>query len=666
MIFLPKNKGKLLKRCFIVSSVFGFVLPFSSCKKQEREYRYDYEVVEADSNVYNATINSIVASDAYGRSFGESDVASSDKKVGMFYFVWHGEHVDKGIFDVTKLNSNPETKDILWAQDPSDETISPLYQFHYFSEPLYGYYCSDDPWVLAKHVELLTMSGIDYISLDLTNISIYEKNVRAVLEALLKYQKLGWKVPQVTSFIIGTNDSLPNAQRVLDFYNLFVANERYDSLWTRDEVTNKPIFSIDRNKYLKDMDPLVTANIKFRNTIWPFDTSQTSFDDASWLDWCYPQRVYENSDGNFMSVSVAQHVAGSFGVSVEPTIKNDPNVRTEYAKAYSSKYDTGAATNYDSNRGRGWDYSQNRNIKENAFKGTNLETQWDNAIKSEKPIDEVFVCGWNEWVAYKLPFEEIHGGSEKLDNIYGKYYDKVTFCDQCDEEFSRDLEMTKGGYGDNFYLQNMRLTREFKGIKEQKFAGRYASENLKNVNWQNAREYLDFTEEVFDRDFDRADHKEKYTNTSAKNDIKSVKMSHDGNNLYIQVETNDKLVIDHGATNNFNIFLTGNSNNTWNGYSYVLNRNDLVKGEGKTILEAFTGNEYEGQKVAECDYFLGDKTLSIAIPLDVLGLAGNKKFTVDFKVADGVTNPDDIMDYYVNGDSAPIGRLDYRYNSEHF
>ena len=34
---------------------------------------------------------------------------------------------------------------------------------------------------------------------------------------------------------------------------------------------------------------------------------------------------------------------------------------------------------------------------------------------------------------------------------------------------------------------------------------------------------------------------------------------------------------------------------------------------------------------------------------------------VYFKVADHVTHPDDIMDYYVSGDVAPLGRLGYGY-----
>ena len=38
----------------------------------------------ASENLYTATINSIVSTDSLGRSFGESDLKSADKKVGMF------------------------------------------------------------------------------------------------------------------------------------------------------------------------------------------------------------------------------------------------------------------------------------------------------------------------------------------------------------------------------------------------------------------------------------------------------------------------------------------------------------------------------------------------------------------------------------------------------
>ena len=263
------------------------------------------------------------------------------------------------------------------------------------------------------------------------------------------------------SYRTGTDAGNNHPQRVLNFYNTFYTDPRYDSLWLRDEETNKPVISIDRTEYYNGLNPIVTANLKIRNTIWPYDKSGSEYDNSSWMDWTYPQRVYENSDGNYMSVSVSQHVGGSFGVSSNPHIKNDENARTKYAEQFH-QYDTGGDTNYNSNRGRGWDYEQNKNIKENAFKGTNLETQWSNVLNNTKQIDEVFITGWNEWVAYKLPFAKIHGGDPRLNDIYDKYYNEVTFCDTADEEFSRDIEMTRGGYGDNFYLQNMRLTRDYK------------------------------------------------------------------------------------------------------------------------------------------------------------------------------------------------------------
>ena len=48
-------------------------------------------------------------------------------------------------------------------------------------------------------------------------------------------------------------------------------------------------------------------------------------------------------------------------------------------------------------------------------------------------------------------------------------------------------------------------------------------------------------------------------------------------------------------------------------------------------------------------------TLSVDKIKEILNLA------IEFKVSDNVTNYDDIMDYYVTGDSAPIGRLSFSY-----
>ena len=686
-------KNHKIRKVLVLSSVDVFALLCAGCQTTNKNQTKDYGLMLADNNVHNATINSIVSSDIYGRSFDEGDVASSDKKVGMFYFVWLGEHTDQGIFDVTKYSQTEDGKKALWSEiemidpegsitNPSNYKIkeefdadgnpitpSPLFTFHYFSEPLYGYYCSDDPWVIARHIELLTMSGIDYISLDLTNISIYEENIKAVLDSLLKFQNLGWNVPKVTSFLTGTDKALNHPGRILDFYNIFYTDSKYDSLWLRDEETNKPIIAIDRFAYYSGLSPIVTANLKIKNTIWPFDKGPSIYDDMSWMDWEYPQRVYENSDGNYMSVSITQHVAGSFGMSVNPHIKNDENIRAKYVETHD-EFDTGGKTNYDSNRGRGWDYELNKNVAENAFKGTNFESQWSNALNSSKPIDEVFVTGWNEWIAYKYPVEILHGGSKSIRDVYGKYYNQVDFCDTADEEFSRDIEMTRGGYGDNFYLQNMRNTREFKfNSSKVQYAGAYATNNIQNINWRNAREYLDFTGEVFARNFDRADHQEVYVNNTNRNDIKSTKVSHDGNNLYMQIETVGNIIMEEDKENNMNVLLSLHDSDkpSWNGYQFLLNKTALTQGLGKGSIQGFKNNNFaETEEIGKYDYFLDKNKLSISIPLEALGVKKDQQFTVDFKVADGIGDPTDIMNYYVDGDSAPIGRLNYRYNSKHF
>lgn len=49
------------------------------------------------------------------------------------------------------------------------------------------------------------------------------------------------------------------------------------------------------------------------------------------------------------------------------------------------------------------------------------------------------------------------------------------------------------------------------------------------------------------------------------------------------------------------------------------------------------------------------------IPLESLGITSNN-FSVYFKLADSVEHPSDIMDYYVSGQSFPMGRISLSYN----
>ena len=73
------------------------------------------------------TVNNITAVDEYGRVTTTGDLRKQDKKVGVFYHVWHGTH-NTGIFDITQLLENdPES---LW--DPKGNEYSPLKAFHHW------------------------------------------------------------------------------------------------------------------------------------------------------------------------------------------------------------------------------------------------------------------------------------------------------------------------------------------------------------------------------------------------------------------------------------------------------------------------------------------------------------------------------------------------------
>lgn len=631
---------------FLLSTVLS-VSMLSSCKDNFVPPEYtppekdDSPVYAAAAeNLYTATINSTVSTDSLGRSFGESDLNGADKKVGLFYFVWHGEHLGGAIYDVEKLKkSNPNG---LWSVE-ADGT--PTGNYYYWAEPLYGYYRSDDPWVIERHLELFTMSGIDYIALDLTNISVYEQNCTVLFDKIVELSEQGWAVPKVMAFLNGTDSAIDHVERITRFYKTFYKNEKYNNIWYTSAEDGKPIISIDVDEYYRELEPEIRNYFHFRNTVWPMEESDSGvFEDMSWLDYVYPQRLYESVNGGVMNVSVAQHSGGSFGLSVNPATKSEW---------------------YNSNRGRGYDYTTGKNSAGNVLAGTNLETQWSNALNSVN-CDEVFVTGWNEWIAAKRPQSNLpiyyNKGEKKLsasDTI-------ASFCDNCDLEFSRDMEMMSGGFGDNYYLQNMRNTRKFKSLRDYVFFGANATQNIQAKKWNNVRTYLDFSGDAMPRNAYNAAGTGKYVNNTNRNDIIKTEVSNDSEYLYVRVTMKDDITIDSDMTNNLNVLLSVNgvSGARWNGYNFVLNRTLASINQNTTKLQRVAKDgEYTFTDVSDCDMYLSGRVFSARIKLSDLGITNSKNFTVDFKVADGISDPSDIMNYYIDGDSAPIGRLNYRFNS---
>ena len=137
-----------------------------------------------------------VATDALGRkvpTFPEVPAPRPDRKVGIFYFLWHGAHVQGGPFDVTRiLAADPNA-----MQKPESPLWGPLHVPHHWGESIFGYYLTDDEGVLRKHAQMLADAGVDVVIFDVTNQITYRDYYRALLRVWSEMRRLGNRTPQV-------------------------------------------------------------------------------------------------------------------------------------------------------------------------------------------------------------------------------------------------------------------------------------------------------------------------------------------------------------------------------------------------------------------------------------------------------------------------------------
>jgi hypothetical protein len=101
------------------------------------------------------------------------------------------------------------------------------------------------------------------------------------------------------------------------------------------------------------------------------------------------------------------------------------------------------------------------------------------------------------------------------------------------------------------------------------------------------------------------------------------------------------------------------SKDNWETFEYVINR--INPSDKKAYLERSTGG-YNWELVGEVDYAAKGNRLQIAVPKKLLGIKGDK-FEFNFKWADNTQEEGDVMDFYISGDTAPLGRFKYRFVS---
>lgn len=137
-----------------------------------------------------------VATDGLGRRLPVFPAVPSprrDRWVGMFYFLWHGAHIQGGPYDISRiLQEDPDA-----MSKPDSPLWGPLHVPHHWGRSVFDYYRTADAGVLRKHAQLLSDAGVDFVVFDVTNQVTYRDDYRALLATWDAWRRLGNRCPRV-------------------------------------------------------------------------------------------------------------------------------------------------------------------------------------------------------------------------------------------------------------------------------------------------------------------------------------------------------------------------------------------------------------------------------------------------------------------------------------
>ncbi|MBI4578446.1 MAG: hypothetical protein HY718_02015 [Planctomycetes bacterium] len=552
------------------------------------------------------------ATDALGRKVPLGDEVGPPRAgrcVGIFYFLWLNERDNKspqgnGPYDVSRiLAADPDA-----LRKPDSPLWGPIGRSHYWGEPLYGYYLSTDPWVLRRHAQLLADAGIDVLIFDTTNAITYRDVYMKLCEVFRQVRRDGGRTPQI-AFMLNTEAGKTAQQLYSELYQPGL----YSELWFR--WGGKPLMICDPKQASEELRRFFTL----RRAHWPFEQVDTPH--AWHWEATYPQHYGYTDDPakpEQVNVSVAQNLRAADGA-----VTNMSNGDARGRSFHDGKMDTSAgAVNH----------------------GFNFQEQWKRALELQPPF--VMVTGWNEWIAGR----------------WGRPGGPIVFVDQFTEEFSRDIEPMKGGHGDNYYWQLVANVRRYKGAPPLPEPSGPRSIRIGGGfdQWRSVEpEFHDHVGETLPRDHDGAAGLH-YVNRTGRNDLVACKVARSATHVCFYVRTREPISPPTGP--NWMWLLIDADQNVktgWEGYDFIVNR--TIAGDDVTWLEKNAGG-WNWERVAKVNYRGRGTELHLAIPRAALGLPEKTTaLSIDFKWADNVQNPGDIMDFYLSGDVAPEGRFMYRY-----
>ena len=634
--------------------------PFGKCEPMEDPVDGNHTppaeyVIPDDSLIKTHEVmpDTWVFTDGLGRvSLTNAEVGDlrEDKTVAMFYWTWHAEQGGFKPFNNQEfLDKYPE------AINDYDHPGWPIsgYQ-HAWNESIYGFYRTTDTWVIRRQGEMLANAGVDAIFTDNTNGTFtWRSSYQAVFQTWSDAMDDGVLTPKV-SFMTPFAANADTVTQLRNMYMDFYRKGDYQKLWFYWE--GKPmLMSHGGDAGLLNTKDNTEKEIKnfftWRPNYAGYINGTPGFGQWGWLS-TYPQAVYyatnrDKRDGIAEQVTVGVAVNHNYELGMISAMNGGKVIGRSYTSQYQDRYEK------EGTEASKWGY--------------NFSEQFDYALEVDPKV--VFITGWNEWIAgrYKSWPE---GYKSAVENA---------FPDQCNDEYSRDLEPTKGALQDHYYYLMVNYVRKYKGARPIPAPSLQATIDITkdNTQWSAVEPY--YAAYIGNTDDREANGYNDiwYWDYSGRNDIIGARVARDEEFVYFYVECFDNITPYTDPLWMVLYIDSDQQNQGWETFDYVLNKTS--PSATKATLEKFTGNGYETQKVGEVDYAVDGKYMQVKVPKSMLNLSGYD-FTVNFAWTDNVHDEDDqgemgdtgykytkfsgdIMNFYISGDVAPAGRFKFSYIS---
>ena len=547
-----------------------------------------------------------VCVDELGRNVASSDEGVSrtdideEAIIGMFYYVWHGQH-------------GAETKDNtrLVAANPENPAFGGWNSFHWGGKPALGYYTGGTPYIVARHMQMLVDAGIDFYFFDVTNAFTYDDQVKVVMKEIDRRTSLGLRSPKL---VFTTHSSSP--QTVTSLYNTFYSKPTYDKYWFMWD--GKPLILVESGT-----ESSLTDEVKSRFTFrysWAWDTGEKKW---AWLA-NYPQDTgTKGGKVEQISVSAAQHPISRIGKS----------------------YHNGKEPEFDK-----------YGLCKETPQGLYFQEQWTQAHKVHPPV--VMITQWNEWMAQRFKIENSSqfgmvrpGATAKIGETY--------FVDVYNQEFSRDLEPSSESLiRDHYYLQLVSNVRQYRGVHQIPVptVSRSIQVDGDFAQWEPiAADYRDEPGDVY---YTSTTAQSSVERQRSSNDIVLAKVTKDRDSLYFYVATREnmrQLINSNEKVRWMSLLLNTDLDysNGWYGYDY------MVSNENKE-MKLFRYADDAWQALSPVRYRVEGSEMMLALSRAETGT--EKDTDLDFKWIDNIEKATtDILYFVAKGEAAPNGRFNYRY-----